>query len=162
MVGQEPQRGGLFIVTSLPGNGPNPSGVTCGGLFAGSELPIGQQVTPLGFGLRQGRGKAINRPPLRGFCGAHRGAHTPNQRSGGDGGTARVWCAGRLSPATPHCDRWAELTLLMYDDSARNEWICWVTSAKQEATRERRIEVGIDKMRGGMRRPCCWPGCPHR
>lgn len=45
---------------------------------------------------------------------------------------------------------------------ARNEWICWVTSAKQEATRARRITVGLDKMRKGMRRPCCWPGCPHR
>lgn len=45
---------------------------------------------------------------------------------------------------------------------ARNEWICWVTSARQDATRRRRIDVGIDKMRRGMRRPCCWPGCPHR
>lgn len=52
---------------------------------------------------------------------------------------------------------WNDLTPL-----ARNEWICWVTSPKQEATRERRIKVGIDKMQGGMRRPCCWPGCPHR
>jgi uncharacterized protein YdeI (YjbR/CyaY-like superfamily) len=52
---------------------------------------------------------------------------------------------------------WSGLTPL-----ARNEWICWVTSPKLEATRKRRIEVGIDKMRGGMRRPCCWPGCPHR
>lgn len=52
---------------------------------------------------------------------------------------------------------WADFTPL-----ARNEWICWVTSAKQDATRARRIKVGIDKMRGGMRRPCCWPGCPHR
>ena len=54
-------------------------------------------------------------------------------------------------------DLWANITPL-----ARNEWICWVTSAKKEGTRKRRIEVGIDKMRGGMRRPCCWPGCPHR
>ena len=45
---------------------------------------------------------------------------------------------------------------------ARNEWICWVTSAKQEATRARRIAVGLDKMLSGMRRRCCWPGCPHR
>jgi hypothetical protein len=52
---------------------------------------------------------------------------------------------------------WAAITPL-----ARNEWICWVTSAKKEETRNRRIEVGLDKMRGGMRRPCCWPGCPHR
>ena len=52
---------------------------------------------------------------------------------------------------------WDDITPL-----ARNEWICWVTSPKQEATRKKRIEVGLDKMRGGMRRPCCWPGCPHR
>lgn len=45
---------------------------------------------------------------------------------------------------------------------ARNEWICWVTSAKQDATRQRRIAVGLDKMHHGLRRPCCWPGCPHR
>ena len=45
---------------------------------------------------------------------------------------------------------------------ARNEWICWVISAKKYETRKRRITVGIDKMRNGMRRPCCWAGCPHR
>jgi len=54
-------------------------------------------------------------------------------------------------------DLWAHITPL-----ARNEWICWVTSAKKEETRQRRITVGLDKMRKGMRRPCCWPGCPHR
>ena len=54
-------------------------------------------------------------------------------------------------------DVWASITPL-----ARNEWICWVTSAKKDETRNRRIEVGLDKMRQGMRRPCCWPGCPHR
>ena len=52
---------------------------------------------------------------------------------------------------------WAAITPL-----ARNEWICWVTSAKKLETRKRRIEVGLDKMRKGTRRPCCWPGCPHR
>lgn len=45
---------------------------------------------------------------------------------------------------------------------ARNEWICWVTSGKKEETRLLRIEKGISKMQDGMRRPCCWPGCPHR
>ncbi len=54
-------------------------------------------------------------------------------------------------------DVWAGITPL-----ARNEWICWVTSAKKVETRNRRIEIGLDKMRNGMRRPCCWPGCPHR
>lgn len=54
-------------------------------------------------------------------------------------------------------DLWAAITPL-----ARNEWICWVTSAKKQETRQRRIQVGLDKMRKGERRPCCWPGCPHR
>jgi uncharacterized protein YdeI (YjbR/CyaY-like superfamily) len=52
---------------------------------------------------------------------------------------------------------WQDITPL-----ARNEWICWVISAKKEETRIHRIEVGLDKMRKGMRRPCCWAGCPHR
>ena len=52
---------------------------------------------------------------------------------------------------------WESLTPL-----ARNEWICWVTSAKQDETRIRRISVGLSKMRNGMRRPCCWAGCTHR
>jgi len=52
---------------------------------------------------------------------------------------------------------WKDITPL-----ARNEWICWIISAKKEETRKRRIVVGIDKMRKGMRRPCCWAGCPHR
>ena len=52
---------------------------------------------------------------------------------------------------------WEDITPL-----ARNEWICWVTSAKQLETRNRRISVGLSKLRSGMRRPCCWAGCTHR
>ena len=54
-------------------------------------------------------------------------------------------------------DVWSDITVL-----ARNEWICWIISAKKDETRERRIAVGLDKMRKGMRRPCCWVGCVHR
>lgn len=52
---------------------------------------------------------------------------------------------------------WQDITPL-----ARNEWICWVEDAKKSDTRKRRIEVGLSKMNGGMRRPCCWAGCIHR
>lgn len=52
---------------------------------------------------------------------------------------------------------WQDITPL-----ARNEWICWVTSAKKEETRSIRIKKAISKMKGGMRRPCCWIGCIHR
>ena len=45
---------------------------------------------------------------------------------------------------------------------ARNEWICWVISGKKAETRDIRIKKGLSKLSGGMRRPCCWAGCPHR
>ena len=45
---------------------------------------------------------------------------------------------------------------------ARNEWICWTLSAKQEATREKRRERLHEEILDGKKRPCCWPGCPHR
>jgi len=45
---------------------------------------------------------------------------------------------------------------------ARNEWICWVESAKFIETRERRIERAHTELAEGKRRPCCWAGCIHR
>lgn len=52
---------------------------------------------------------------------------------------------------------WQDITPL-----ARNEWICWVTSGKKAETRDIRIGKALSKMKGGMRRPCCWAGCTHR
>lgn len=52
---------------------------------------------------------------------------------------------------------WEDITPL-----ARNEWICWVTSGMKAETRNIRIEKALSKMKGGMRRPCCWIGCTHR
>jgi len=54
-------------------------------------------------------------------------------------------------------ETWEDITPL-----ARNEWICWIESAKKAATRTRRIEWGCSSLKEGKRRPCCWPGCPHR
>lgn len=45
---------------------------------------------------------------------------------------------------------------------ARNEWICWTTSVKKAETRKEHIERVRRDMLAGERRPCCWPGCPHR
>ncbi|AOS90338.2 MULTISPECIES: YdeI/OmpD-associated family protein [Mycobacterium] len=52
---------------------------------------------------------------------------------------------------------WNDITPL-----ARNEFICWVEDAKQEATRARRIRRTKEELEEGKRRPCCWPGCKHR
>lgn len=52
---------------------------------------------------------------------------------------------------------WKSITPL-----AKNEWICWITSGKKAETREIRIKKALSKLKGGMRRPCCWAGCPHR
>jgi uncharacterized protein YdeI (YjbR/CyaY-like superfamily) len=52
---------------------------------------------------------------------------------------------------------WRDITPL-----ARNEFICWVEDAKQDATRARRIRRTREELEEGVRRPCCWPGCKHR
>lgn len=52
---------------------------------------------------------------------------------------------------------WHDITPL-----ARNEWICWVESARKTETRTKRIDWGCESLREGKRRPCCWPGCSHR
>ena len=52
---------------------------------------------------------------------------------------------------------WHDITPL-----ARNEWICWVESARKAETRAGRIEKARSMLTDGKRRPCCWPGCPHR
>ena len=45
---------------------------------------------------------------------------------------------------------------------ARNEFLCWVDNAKQEATRAKRIRRTIEELQDGQNRPCCWVGCIHR
>jgi uncharacterized protein YdeI (YjbR/CyaY-like superfamily) len=52
---------------------------------------------------------------------------------------------------------WNALTPL-----ARNEWICWVTFVKKRETRRDHIVRLRAELKEGKRRPCCWPGCPHR
>ncbi|MFA5132101.1 MAG: YdeI/OmpD-associated family protein [Candidatus Paceibacterota bacterium] len=52
---------------------------------------------------------------------------------------------------------WEDITPL-----ARNEWICWIESAKKVETRARRIKTLGENLRAGKRRPCCWAGCMHR
>jgi uncharacterized protein YdeI (YjbR/CyaY-like superfamily) len=54
-------------------------------------------------------------------------------------------------------DKWNRLTPL-----ARNEWICWTTIVKKPETRLEHIIRLSEQILEGHRRPCCWPGCPHR
>ncbi len=54
-------------------------------------------------------------------------------------------------------ERWEDITPL-----ARNEWICWVEFVKQDKTRKEHVERTRTELKEGMRRPCCWLGCPHR
>jgi uncharacterized protein YdeI (YjbR/CyaY-like superfamily) len=53
--------------------------------------------------------------------------------------------------------KWEDITPL-----ARNEWICWTISVKKSETRKQHVERVCSELKEGMRRPCCWPGCPHR
>lgn len=52
---------------------------------------------------------------------------------------------------------WEDITPL-----ARNEWICWTLSVKKPETRKLHVERACAELVEGKRRPCCWPGCPHR
>ena len=45
---------------------------------------------------------------------------------------------------------------------ARNEWICWVTIVKKSETRDEHLKRLCEDIKKGKKRPCCWPGCPHR
>jgi uncharacterized protein YdeI (YjbR/CyaY-like superfamily) len=54
-------------------------------------------------------------------------------------------------------EKWNSLTPL-----ARNEWICWTTIVKQPETRADHVRQISERLLEGERRPCCWPGCPHR
>jgi uncharacterized protein YdeI (YjbR/CyaY-like superfamily) len=62
-----------------------------------------------------------------------------------------------LAAAPAAREAWNDITPL-----ARNEWICWIESAKKAETRKRRLERARSELIEGKRRPCCWPGCPHR
>lgn len=57
----------------------------------------------------------------------------------------------------PASNTWEAITPL-----ARNEWICWVESAKLNETRKRRIKRATTELTEGTKRPCCWIGCIHR
>ena len=46
---------------------------------------------------------------------------------------------------------WSSITPM-----ARWEWVRWVGATRSPDTRARRVEVSIDKLRGGKRRPCCF------
>jgi hypothetical protein len=46
---------------------------------------------------------------------------------------------------------WKEITPL-----ARWDWIRWVRAVKTPETRQKHIEIALDKLNKGMRRPCCF------
>lgn len=46
---------------------------------------------------------------------------------------------------------WKDITPL-----ARWDWIRWIRAVKTDETRQKHIEVMLDKLNKGMRRPCCF------
>jgi hypothetical protein len=64
---------------------------------------------------------------------------------------------GALKRAPRVREAWNKLTPL-----ARNEWLCYVTIVRKPETRKAHVERLCQDLLDGKRRPCCWPGCPHR
>jgi bacteriocin resistance YdeI/OmpD-like protein/uncharacterized protein DUF1905 len=57
-----------------------------------------------------------------------------------------------LAAATPQARKlWSDITT-----NARRDWIHWITSAKQEETRTRRIKNACSMLAAGKRRVCCF------
>lgn len=54
-------------------------------------------------------------------------------------------------------DAWESISI-----KARNEWICWTVSVKQQKTRNEHVKRACTELAEGKRRPCCWIGCIHR
>ncbi len=48
-------------------------------------------------------------------------------------------------------DLWNDITPM-----ARWDWVRWVRAVKTPETRQKHIEVALDKLNKGMRRPCCF------
>jgi hypothetical protein len=59
-------------------------------------------------------------------------------------------------------DRAARLAWNTLTPLARNEWICWTVTVKQQKTRDEHVKRVVSELKEGMRRPCCWIGCIHR
>ena len=59
--------------------------------------------------------------------------------------------AAALEDADDLAETWPSLTPM-----ARWEWVRWVGSTRSENTRAKRVDVSIDKLRNGSRRPCCF------
>jgi hypothetical protein len=56
-----------------------------------------------------------------------------------------------LADAPDISELWNDITPM-----ARWEWVRWIKATKNPETRNRRVEVGISKLRSGKRRPCCF------
>ena len=57
-----------------------------------------------------------------------------------------------LATAAPKARKlWSDITPV-----ARRDWIQWITSAKREETRVRRIKNACSMLASGKRRPCCF------
>ncbi len=62
----------------------------------------------------------------------------------------------RALSATPALKKlWDGLTPI-----SQRDFVTWIESAKQEKTRERRIQVALSKLKAGKRRPCCYAVVP--
>jgi hypothetical protein len=84
-------------------------------------------------------------------------------------GGERVSVAVTVTPDWPEPDVPADLADALagagpairgaWDDitpMARWEWVRWVNATAVPSTRRRRVEVTVDKLRNGKRRPCCF------
>lgn len=52
-------------------------------------------------------------------------------------------------------EQWNKIT-----EVSKMDFIRWISSAKQESTRKRRIDIACSKLNSGEKRPCCYATVP--
>ena len=144
---------GAWILLSLPKNANSklpPGTMQIEGTLNG--FPFRVALEPNGHGSRRLKASQA----LREAAGEDAGGNvTVEITRAGDEPEVRVPADLRksLGASSAVIALWEQITPM-----ARRDWVRWITSAKQEETRRRRIEAACDMLSSGKRRPCCFPG----
>jgi hypothetical protein len=151
---KETEKIASWALLSLPKNAsakiPSRSMIMVEGTING--FPFRAALEPIG---KEGHWLKVNKA-LRGAAGADAGDTVAVEitRVGEEPETRMPRELSRALRVAPRVQAsWTDITPM-----ARQNWILWITTAKQPETRARRIENACDMLASGKRRVCCFPG----
>jgi hypothetical protein len=151
---EESEKTGTWALLTLPKNAsaklPSQSVTMVEGTING--FPFRAALEPTGDG---GQRIKVNKA-LRDAAGADPGDTVAVEitRVGEEGETRMPMELSKALGDAPRAQAlWTDIT-----PTARQNWILWITTAKLQETRTRRIETACDMLASEKRRVCCFPG----